>query len=126
MKEAKTLPAIKELKNYYLNEASEEDQDIRQDMIEALAVEGFAAWIIHSAIKRNNYKNRKGLSSTDIRIYELPLADLEYRLAAQQAMQPSNPPPRKPVEASAGESSKKGTTEEVTPGKAIFDPVRSV
>lgn len=66
LKEAKTLPAIKELKNYYLNEASEEDQDIRQDMLEALAVEGFAAWIVHYAIKRNNYKNRKGLSSTGI------------------------------------------------------------
>ncbi|KAL9125412.1 MAG: hypothetical protein Q9175_008081 [Cornicularia normoerica] len=59
LKEAKTLSAIKELKNYYLNEDSEEDQDIYQKMIAALAVEGFAAWIIHSAIKRNNYKNRK-------------------------------------------------------------------
>ncbi len=72
MKEAKTLPAIKELKNYYLNEASEEDQD----MLEALAVEGFAAWSVHYAIKRNNYKDRKGLSSTDISVYELSLADL--------------------------------------------------
>ena len=45
-------------------------------MLEALAVEGFAAWSVHYAIKRNNYKDRKGLSSTDISVYELSLADL--------------------------------------------------
>lgn len=102
LKEARTLSAIRELQNFYLNEESERDHDSRQKMVEALAVDGFAAWIIHSAIKRNNYKNRK---------------------AAQQAIQPSTNPSN-PAEASA--SSKKTTSQEVAPGKVIFDPVRNV
>ena len=59
LKQANTLLAINELRKYYANTDSE-DKGIHQMMVDALAVDGFAAWLVHNAIKRNNNKNRKG------------------------------------------------------------------
>ena len=59
LKQANTLLAINELRKYYANTNSE-DKEIHQMMVDALAVDGFAAWLVHNAIKRNNNKNRKG------------------------------------------------------------------
>lgn len=65
LKQANTLSAIKELRNYYANKKESEDEEIHQKMSDALAVDGFAAWLVHNAIKRNNNKSRKGSKSTD-------------------------------------------------------------
>lgn len=119
LKEAKTLLAIKELKNYCANEESEKDQESRQSMIEALEVHGFAAWIIHGAIKRNNNKNRKGLPFIDL-VYR----HLIYHPAAQQAMQPSTL--TSSANTSAGECSRAANAVEVPPARGVFDPVRNV
>lgn len=117
LKEANTHSAIKELKTYYVNNDKEaEDQEIRQKMIEALAVDGFAAWIIHNAIKRNNNKYRKGLLPVGLKCLQLANA-----LLAQQAMQASTPP--NPTETSA-EETKTGNSEGTS--RAIFDPVRNI
>lgn len=86
-------------------------------MVEALAVEGFAAWIIHNAIKRNNDKARKGLPFTGLEY--LSLADAR---SAQQARQPSN-------QLSSSESSAGKTVTghaDNTTRRVIFDPVRNV
>lgn len=59
LKQANTLLAINELRTYYANTDSE-NKEIHQKTLDALAVDGFAAWVVHNAIKRNNNKNRKG------------------------------------------------------------------
>ncbi|KAL9075975.1 MAG: hypothetical protein Q9161_001369 [Pseudevernia consocians] len=97
LKQANTLPAITELKNYYVNNKESEDDETRQKILEALTVDGFAAWIIHNAIKRNNDKHRR----------------------AQQATQPSTPPN------SSGAGSTRGVESNAS-GTAMFDPVRNI
>ena len=63
------------------------DRGDRQGMMDALAVDGLAAWIVHGAIKLNGYRDRKGQSSFEP---ECPSpADLEYHSTAQQATRPS-------------------------------------
>ena len=54
LKQANTLPAITELKTFYAQGNQPEDQETRQKIQEALVEDGFAAWIIPNAIKRNN------------------------------------------------------------------------
>lgn len=61
LKQANTLLAITEFKNYYVKNKASEDEETRQKVLEALAVSGFAAWVVHTAIKRNNDKHRRGL-----------------------------------------------------------------
>ncbi len=53
------MPAIRELRSYYAKKEEPRNQDTRQKIPEALAVEGFAAWIIHTAIKRTNYRHQR-------------------------------------------------------------------
>ena len=60
LKQANTLSAIKELRNFYVNNKESEDEEIYRKMLDALAVDGFAAWVVHNAIKRNNNRTRKG------------------------------------------------------------------
>ena len=60
LKQANTLSAIKELRNFYVNNKESEDEEIHRKMLDALAVDGFAAWVVHTAIKRNNNRIRKG------------------------------------------------------------------
>ena len=64
LKDTITLSAINELRDYYTTnpDAQEStDPEIRQKVLDAFAVDGFAAWTVHNAIKRNNNRNRKGL-----------------------------------------------------------------
>ena len=110
--------AIRELQSYYINNKDSAPQEVHQKMVEALAVDGFAAWIIHNAIKRNNDKIRKGLHF--IGLVCLSLADAR---SAQQAMQRSTS--LHSTEASTGKTST-GHAEENTTSRVIFDPVRDV
>ena len=110
--------AITELWCNYINDKDSDDQEIHKKMVEALAVEGFAAWIIHNAIKRNNDKTRKGLPFIGLEC--LSLADAR---SAQQAMQPSTQ--LNSTEASA-ENTGTGHAEDTSTSRVMFDPVRNV
>lgn len=118
LKQANTLVAITELRNHYINNKDSDDQEIHQKMVEALAVEGFAAWIIHNAIKRNNDKTRKGLPFIGLEC--LSVADAR---SAQQASQPSTQ--LTSTEASAGQTGT-GHAEDTPTNRVMFDPVRNV
>ena len=110
--------AITELKDHYINNKDSDDQEIHQKMVEALAVEGFSAWIIHNAIKRNNDKTRKGLP-----FIGLECLSLTDERSAQQATQPSSQ--LNSTEASAGKTGI-GHAEATSTTRVMFDPVRNV
>lgn len=118
LKQANTLVAIEELKDHYINNKNLDDQEIHQKMVEALAVEGFTAWIIHNAIKRNNDKTRKGLPFIGLGF--LSLADAP---SAQQAMRSSTQ--LNSTEASAGNTGS-GHADDASTNRVMFDPVRDV
>ena len=60
LKQAKTLVVIDELKGYWAEPKVQEDESARIKIVDALKVEGAAAWIVHNAVKRNYDKYRKG------------------------------------------------------------------
>ena len=110
--------AITELRDHYSNNRDSHDQEIHQKVVQALAVDGFAAWIIHNAIKRKNDKTRKGLPFIGLEC--LSLADAR---SAQQAMQPSNQSSSN--EASSGKTGT-GHAPDNTTRRVMFDPVRNI
>lgn len=109
--------AITEFRDHYVNNKDSHNQEIHQKIVEALAMEGFAAWIVHNAIKRNNDKTRKGLPFIGLEC--LSLADAG---SAQQAIKPSNQ-----LSSTGASAGKVGTGHaENATRKVMFDPVRNI
>ncbi len=57
VKGAKTLSPITKLKEHYAEPKDGEDEKARLKIVDALEVEGAAAWIVHTAIKANYDKH---------------------------------------------------------------------
>ncbi|KAG8532490.1 uncharacterized protein KY384_002367 [Bacidia gigantensis] len=59
VKAANATPAIRQLREYFDQNQDPEDDETRQRIRDALHLEGFAAWLVRTALKRNFDKARK-------------------------------------------------------------------
>ncbi|KAL9125620.1 MAG: hypothetical protein Q9217_005196 [Psora testacea] len=66
LSQADTLPAIMQLKEHYSTNQDPQYEATYRKISEALEIEGFVAWLVHNALKRNYDKHKKGPTPSTI------------------------------------------------------------